>query len=89
MDTRGDLYIADGSGHRIYRARGVAPPTALPGAAPKSIDFDGNGRNDFADLLLFAQRFGASEVDPKFDLAEDGRIDFTDFLRFTKAFRAN
>ena len=89
VDTRGDLYIADGSGHRIYRARGVAPPTALPGAAPKSIDFDGNGRNDFADLLLFVQRFGASEVDPKFDLAEDGRIDFTDFLRFTKAFRAN
>ena len=86
IDTKGDIYISDGSGHCIYRVSGLAEPTHLPGAAPKSIDFDGNGRPDFSDLLLFVAQFNTVGPDPRFDLAEDGLVDFADFIRFADAF---
>ena len=53
-------------------------------------DFSGDGRVDFADFLLFVQRFGLSEgdeeYDAKYDLDSDGTIGFGDFLIFASAF---
>ena len=47
-------------------------------------DFDGNGRVDFTDFLLFAQAFGTNDV--TFDLTGDGTVGFEDFLIFAAAF---
>ncbi|MCZ6632112.1 MAG: beta-propeller fold lactonase family protein [bacterium] len=53
-------------------------------------DFDGNGRVDFSDFVLFASRFGASMSDAafevRFDLDGDNRINFGDFLIFAGVF---
>ena len=53
-------------------------------------DFSGDGRVDFADFLLFVQRFGLSRddegYDARYDLDSDGTIGFGDFLIFASAF---
>ena len=53
-------------------------------------DFNGDGRVDFADFLLFTAQFGLSqsdaEFDARFDLDGDGTIGFVDFLIFGRAF---
>ena len=53
-------------------------------------DFNGDGRVNFADFLLFGSRFGASRGDEryeaKYDLDEDGTIGFGDFLIFGREF---
>ena len=54
---------------------------ALP---PPPTDFDGSGRVDFPDFLLFAGAFNSA--DPTFDLDGSGRVDFPDFLLFAGAF---
>ncbi|MCY3765717.1 MAG: S8 family serine peptidase [Gemmatimonadetes bacterium] len=47
-------------------------------------DFDGSGRVDFSDFLLFASAFGST--DPRFDLDDDGNVAFSDFVRFALLF---
>lgn len=90
IDARGDVYVAEGSGHRVRRMPGLAAPTDLPGARPKTSDFDGDNLVGFTDFLLFLDRFGSTETDPsfdaRFDLFEDGVVDLSDFLRFARAF---
>ncbi len=53
-------------------------------------DFDGDGKVDFVDFLMFVDVFGTTEdeaeYEERFDLDEDGAIGFSDFLIFTTAF---
>ena len=53
-------------------------------------DFDGDGRVDLSDFLLFASQFGLSrgdeQYDAKYDLDGDGTIGFGDFLIFGRSF---
>ena len=53
-------------------------------------DFDGSGRVDFPDFLIFAAGFGKSAADPLFDARLDfsgnGTVDFPDFLVFARSF---
>ena len=59
-------------------------------AAPPSPDFDGSGRVDFADFILFASAFGHREgggqYRGKYDLNGDGYIGFEDFVTFAGSF---
>ncbi|MCE2435999.1 MAG: hypothetical protein J4F29_24255, partial [Candidatus Latescibacteria bacterium] len=52
------------------------------------LDFDGNGKVDFADFLLFVAVFGQSGVGQNaiYDLDASGTVDFGDFLIFATAF---
>ncbi len=49
-------------------------------------DFDGSGRVDFGDFLLFAAAYGLTSADPdfeiRFDLNEDDAVNFADFILF-------
>ena len=47
-------------------------------------DFDGSGKIDFTDFLLFAAAFNTDN--PTFDLDNSGRVDFLDFLIFAANF---
>ena len=49
-------------------------------------DFDGSGKIDFGDFLLFVAAFGAENPDARFDLNEDGQVNFGDFILFTSVF---
>ena len=53
-------------------------------------DFNGDGRVDLDDFLLFVEHLGFSRgdegYDAKYDLNEDGVIGFGDFLIFAKSF---
>ena len=51
-------------------------------------DFDGDGKVDFADFLLFIAVFGQSAAGQNaiFDLDTSGKVDFGDFLIFASAF---
>ena len=53
-------------------------------------DFNGDGRVDLSDFLLFASQFGLSrgdeQYDEKYDLDGDGTIGFGDFLIFGRSF---
>jgi subtilisin family serine protease len=53
-------------------------------------DFDGDGRVQFSDFILFAGRYGMSRDDAgfeaKFDMDGSGRIGFEDFILFAGAY---
>ena len=53
-------------------------------------DFDGSGKVDFTDFLIFATGFGKQSnedgFDVRLDLGENGAVDFEDFLIFVAAF---
>lgn len=53
-------------------------------------DFDGSGRVDFPDFLVFAGGFGKSTTDEgydsRLDFSGNGTIDFPDFLVFAQTF---
>lgn len=57
---------------------------------PLIADFDGNGRVDFADFLLFLNSFNTqaddSNYDPRLDINGDGIINFSDFLSFASSY---
>ena len=61
----------------------ITPTTMTP-------DFNGDGKVDFADFLLFTAQFGLRRgdagFDARFDLDGDGTIGFVDFLIFGRAF---
>ena len=67
-------------------------PAVTVSVGEKSADFDGSGRVDFSDFLVFAKAFGSEAGDPdfetRFDLDGDGRIGFGDFIRFAQQFGA-
>ena len=64
-------------------------PYATPSAS-LTPDFNGGGRVNFADFLLFAEQFGLrrgdASYDARFDLDGDSTIGFDDFLIFARAF---
>ena len=64
--------------------------TLQPAAAALTPDFNGDGRVDFADFVLFTAQFGLRQGDPGYDawydLDGDGTIGFGDFLMFGSAF---
>ena len=47
-------------------------------------DFNGDGKTDFVDFIMFAAAFGSQQV--QFDLNQNGLVDFLDFLVFISAF---
>ena len=64
--------------------------TLQPAAAALTPDFNGDGRVDFTDFLLFTAQYGlrqgAPGYDARYDLDGDGTIGFGDFLIFSSAF---
>ncbi len=56
----------------------------LAAQASPNADFDGNGKVDFQDFVLFAQVFGTTEA--RYDLDNNGTVDFPDFVIFARAF---
>ena len=66
------LCISYAEGHMIYSDEdGVT-------------DFNGDGKTDFDDFILFVAAFGSQQV--QFDLNQNGLVDFPDFLVFISAF---
>ena len=67
-------------------ARDIVYAPAMIRRAPVALvppgDFDGNGRIDVDDFLLFADRFQrrVPPVEPRFDLDDDGQVHFSDFF---------
>ena len=53
-------------------------------------DFDGDGRVQFSDFILFAGKYGKSRDDSgyeaEFDMDGNGRVGFEDFLLFASAY---
>ena len=80
----GTILIADRSNHRIRELTVQFDLATLFAPQEKSIDFNGDGRLDFNDFLLFVNAFDTA--DPNYDLDADGRVGFGDFLRFVNAF---
>ena len=71
-------------------AAGIEEPVIFVSTALATPDFNGDGRVDFSDFLLFAGQFGLSRddggYDARYDLDGDGMIGFGDFLIFANAF---
>ena len=82
------LKVGDGPRGIAVRTRMLDRPSGIGGAV--QADFNGSGRVDFADFLLFAGVFGTSSADEafdaQFDLDRDGRVTFADFLLFAGVF---
>ena len=70
--------------------RGLASFTLTGVAADYPADFDGNGRVEFSDFVLFAQNFGKKvgdeAYDARYDLDGDDRVNFQDFVVFASSF---
>ncbi len=93
-----ELVIFDAESFQILRTlsfedrpRGIAlrsqPAVFLPlKEIASKADFDGSGRIDFGDFLLFVAAFGAGDSDARFDLNGDGQVNFGDFILFTSVF---
>ena len=62
-------------------------PGMLQAQTAADCDFDGNGKVEFNDFLLFAQAFGGTHA--KFDLDGGGQVEFSDFLIFARFFGQN
>ena len=60
----------------------LATPRGASSQAPA--DFNGSGKVDFSDFLLFATAFGTTEA--QFDLSGNGIVDFADLVAFSAAF---
>lgn len=82
------MTLADGPRGIAYRES--PPGSRLPSTASAQLDFDGSGRVDFNDFLLFAAAFGTrtgqTRYELRFDLNLSGVIDFDDFLTFAAHF---
>ena len=93
-----DLVIFDAESLQILRTlsfedgpRGIAvrsqPAVFLPlKEIAAQADFDGSGKIDFGDFLLFVAAFGAESSDAHFDLNGDAQVNFGDFILFTSVF---
>lgn len=78
------------SGTQLLASYALSSGTAHATATDLVADFSGDGRVDFADFIAFAEGFGRSHTDAKYnarlDLNGDGPVDFTDFLMFVSHF---
>ena len=93
-----ELVIFDAESFQILRTlsfedrpRGMAvrsqPAVFLPlKEIAAQADFDGSGKIDFGDFLLFVAAFGSESPDARFDLNGDGQVNFADFIFFTSVF---
>ena len=93
-----ELVIFDAESFQILRTlsfenmpRGIAlrsqPAVFLPlKEIAAQADFDGSGKIDFGDFLLFVAAFSAESPDARFDLNGDGHVNFGDFILFTSVF---
>ena len=93
-----DLVIFDAESLQILRTlsfedrpRGIAvrsqPAVFLPlREIAAQADFDGSGKIDFGDFLLFVAAFSSDNPDARFDLNGDGQVNFGDFILFTSVF---
>ena len=77
------MWVADDWDEKIY-AYNMLPNG---GATTGVTDFNGDGRTDLADFLLFVNAFGGT--DARFDLDGDGTVGLSDFLIFANAFGKN
>ncbi len=93
-----ELVIFDAESFQILRTlsfedrpRGMAvrsqPAVFLPlKEIAAQADFDGSGKIDFGDFLLFVAAFSSESPDARFDLNGDGQVNFGDFILFTSVF---
>ncbi len=91
-DREGYVYVGDTGNDRVQKFAPVTPVRIVPGAtlAPTDTDGDGifddvngNGRRDFADVVLYFNQMtwiAANEPDGLFDCNGYGRIDFADVV---------
>ena len=47
-------------------------------------DFDGNGKIELSDFLLFVRAYGTSQA--RYDLNDSGKVDFSDFVVFVSVY---
>ena len=68
-------------------------PVVFTAIALSITDFDGNGKVDFGDFVLFAGKFGLNQGDAgyeaRYDLDGNDAIGFSDFLIFARHFGRN
>ncbi len=93
VDDAGTVFVSDYGNHRVQRfAREGAIPVIVPGgsSAPRDLngdgkheDTNGNGRKDFADVVLYFNQMSwiaVNEPVTAFDYNGNGRIDFADVV---------
>ena len=68
----------------------VLVPDALVAQTAADCDYDGSGKMDFGDFVLFAQAFGKQQDQEGYNAACDldggGKVDFPDFVLFARLF---
>ncbi|MGA1195048.1 MAG: choice-of-anchor D domain-containing protein, partial [Candidatus Latescibacterota bacterium] len=74
--------MSDDPDHAIMSVSLTGTGVFVP--ADARTDFDGSGKVDFADFLVFAQAFGSTNV--LIDVDGSGKVDFADFLTFAQSF---
>ena len=82
-DISGLLNVRSDDPNRPLLSFPISGMAVITPADPRT-DFDGNGRVEFPDFLVFVQAFG--QVQPAFDLDGSGSVDFGDFLLFVQSF---
>jgi len=55
----------------------------------KSLDFNGDGSVDIADLIGFLNEFFGAQADPALDFNGDGSIDISDLVNYINDFFAS
>ena len=92
VDIAGTVYVADSVNNRVQKFALERTVQAIPGSvsAPadrdsdgKCEDVNGNGRADFADVVLYFNQMGwiaVNEPTARFDFNGNGRIDFADVV---------
>ena len=92
MNAAGTVYVADTSNHRIQVFAPTTGVVMVPDGTgiptdtntdEKYDDVNGNGRKDFADVVLFFNRMSwiaGNEPITQFDCNGNGRIDFADVV---------
>ena len=94
VDSSGIVYVVDSDNSRIvmFKKQGSADPMMIPGGVGVPVDRDsdgtiddvnGNGRRDFADVVLYFNQMtwiAANEPLSLFDINQNGRIDFADVV---------
>jgi hypothetical protein len=74
----------------LYREGDEHIALTIDSGETTSIDFNGDGNQDFIDFVLFAQNYGTrrgeASYQTHFDLNQNGQIDFADFLLLARIF---
>ncbi len=94
-DTSGNaatsLTLGPAAGMNIVQARAAGlAPAVFSAHSHGNPDINSDGRVDFSDFVVFAQKFGLGQgddgYDARFDLNGDGEVGFSDFLILANAF---